>query len=132
VRGDAAERINPFLVDLDGDAGQVRQVQLHRVDLFPIEVVLDRDRLELLGVLPLLQGLRDIALAERLDRRERLQRRLQVRGLLRHQDGAVARRVGRHRNPEAVDDEAARREQDAVVDAVLVRQQRISRRITCR
>jgi hypothetical protein len=67
-----------------------------------------------------------IAIAQRNEGADRVERRRDISGLLRHQLDAVGRRVGCEDHAEAIDDGPARRRQEADIDAIFVRERGIA------
>ena len=125
MRGDAAERVVALLIDLDADAGEIGQVQFDLAHLVPAQVLLDQDRREGAVAGAFLHDLPALALADRHQFGEGLQRALQIGRLLGDQHRAIVGEIGGERRAEAIQDQAARRRQQAQVDPVLLRQQSV-------
>ena len=114
------EGIVTGLADLDVDAGQVRCIDLDPADLFPAQVVADRDRNEGALVLGLAQDAREFLLGQANHLGQHIECLLDVARLFAHQHHAVVLLVHRHGHAEAVDDAPARGRQQPQVDPVVL------------
>ena len=121
VRRHRAVGVITAFADIDHGAGQVRDIDFDPRDLRPGQVVAHGDRHET----ALARGfLEDPRLFDRRQPDQRFQRfegQLDTGGLLGHQRKTIGLAVDRQYFPEAVDDPTARRRQQLVVDAVVVR-----------
>src|SRR6266851_4588149 len=126
VRGLLAERIVADEALLDRHARQLQRVDLDARHLFPAQIFADHDGHEAVLAANVAQHPATIRFAQRDQRTDSLERRLDIAGLLGHEHDAVGRAVVGENGAEAVDDAAARRRHQTDVDAVLIRQHRIA------
>ena len=122
---DRAGRVVAQQAGIQAHARQVGGVDRDPRQLGPVEVLLDRDRHEPAAPGGFGDHLLEVLLRQRDEAGQRLEGRAQVRGLLAGHEHAIGRAVARDRHPVAVEDPAAGRRQEAMIDPVLVGEQRV-------
>ena len=123
-----AEGVEAAAAHVDHHAGQVGRVDLDLRDLLPGQVLADRDGDELLLAPGFAQDPVAIVILDRHQRRDFVQRPVEVQRGLRHHDQAVVQPVLRKNLAEAVEDAAPCRRHELHVDAVLVGEHRVALR----
>ena len=125
VRGDVAERIVADQAGDQGHAGQVRAVDRDARDLGPVEILAHRERHERAARVHLGDHFLDALLGQGDQTGQRLERGVQIGGLLAHHQNAIGRAVAGERHAIAVEDAPAIGRHQAVIDPVLVGEQRV-------
>ena len=125
MRGDVAQRIVADQAGDQGHAGQVRAVDRDARDFRPVEILAHRERHERTARLHLGDHLLDALLGQGDQTAQRLESRVQIGGLLAHHQDAVGGAVAGERHAIAVEDAPAIGRHEAVVDPVLVGEQRV-------
>ena len=120
VRGFRRIEITAGLTDVDHDSGKIGRVYLDARHLLPFQVLAHGQRNEAAPPLRLAQNPAAGLFADRNDLADGVQRRLEIAGLLRSHQNAEVALVDRQRLAIAIHDPAARRRQEAEIDAVLV------------
>ena len=112
------------LAEIDEHAGQVGRVELEPRHLLPAEILAHHDGLGVAAAAQLAQQPRALGLAEAQDLVEPLDQHLRAAAAVGGRHGAEIVAVDGERLAGAVEDQAARRRQQAEVDAVLFGQRR--------
>ena len=126
MRGDRAVGVIPDETLFDRHAGQFRNRDLDARHLLPAQIGAHDDRNKGVLAARLAQDAALFGLAELDHAAERPQRRLDIAGLLRHDDDAVIAPVVGEGDAEAVEDAPAHRRQQPQIDAVLLGEDRIA------
>ncbi len=104
----------------DGDAGEFGDRDLDPRHLVPAQIGAHHQRDEAVPAPGVAQHAAAVGIADLDQRAERGQRRLEIAGLLGHDDDPIILPVIGERDAEAVEDAPARRRQQPQIDAVLV------------
>jgi hypothetical protein len=125
VGSELARRVVPEQPGIEGHARQVRPVDRDPGDLGPVQILAHRDRHEGPAPARLGQHLQRALVGQGDQPAEIAERRPEILGLLGNHQDPVGRRVAGERCAVPVEDPAARRRQEPMIDAVLVGEQGI-------
>ena len=111
---------------LDRHAGKVQRIDFDASHVFPVQVVADGDGHERTLPTDIPHHPFAIAVRERHQRGQRVQRPVDVRGPFGHQHDAKVRAIDGERPAHAVENAAAPRRQQAEADAIVLRQRQVT------
>ena len=126
VRKLLAERINPRGADIDHDAGQLGGVHLDARHLVPAEEIPHQHRNESAMPPHVAQNPRALAILQRHNAPERVERRVDVVRLLGDQHRAPGQLVARNRGAEPIQNPPTRRRDRALTDPICLGQRGIA------